>query len=84
MLLDTFNYCSSSYRCSALWQKGKHICSVVTNGKRYSLYKLFEYFVEVQVFDNTKDLNPVAFDNGERLNKYKDCVELIELVELKM
>ena len=47
----------------------------------YTLYAYAGYYIEVQVDNCTKRLiNIVAFRSGERLDKYLDKVDLMEII----
>lgn len=68
----------TNQRAEALWENGGFLTNVVLDEVAYSLYSLFDFYVEVTMIENgIAFITP--FKNGERLEKYLGDIDISEL-----
>ncbi len=68
----------TNQRAEELWENGGFLTNVVFDEVAYSLYSLFDFYVEVTMIENEiSEITP--FKHGERLEKYLGVIDISDL-----
>ena len=60
-----------------LWENGQFLTNIKFKGKKYSLYALYDFFVEVELDPVTnKILDKVHFKTGATMDKYIGNIDI--------
>lgn len=60
-----------------LWQNGSFLTHRIESNKKFSLYALYDFFVEVELDPSTdKIVGKVHFKTGETLDKYSGNIDI--------
>ena len=71
--LNKFNNLSDFEQYDLVFTKGQFIDYHIEDNKRFALYALYVFFVEIE-YDNEKNkiLGKISFDGGENLDRYSN------------
>ncbi len=68
----------TNQRAEELWENGGFLTNVAFDDVAYSLYSLFDFYVEVTMIENEiSEITP--FKQGERLEKYLGVIDISDL-----
>ena len=68
---EVFSILEINAKANLIWGHGKYIASRTYYNYSISLYSLSGFFVEVGVFDNSKEIEKIeVFDTSNRLKLY--------------
>ena len=64
-------------RADVLWQQGNHIENSLDLEYTYSLYSLFNFYVEVKIHKQQNQIvEVISFKTGERFDKYLEKIKI--------
>ena len=84
MTLPDYETLSVDMQAALLGHDGVRVATAETNGKTYHLYNIFDFYVEVEITQQSETeyaLELFPFVHGSRLDKYLDGVDLADLLD---
>ena len=76
MELSEFKTLSETGQWNELWENGKHLTSLKYIDKKFSLYALHKFFVEVELSAMDKIVGMKIFKSRSLMEKYVEKIDL--------